>query len=238
MATKKQTGLKQLVAQIQTWAATFTADGCTREILPGTIITGPNNYDRIMTDSRDWQLYGGDNVLAVTLTRPGADGKPDAILAVNLNVIQERDPYSSRRSARPRVYAEGHTYFTTPRGWSSFDRIGVESSFSPIDWTTDTLRDAGSIIAEQFARIARVREVDLTRIDVPGDLSGWRITPDRKAQVTAQLKAGKLAMFTPSGFGTGYYLSAKPLRHGREVAPTLAAFFGFSTLYIESFDHD
>jgi hypothetical protein len=129
--------------------------------------------------------------------------------------------------------ASGHTSFTTSKGTRTFDRTGVEDSFylRPADTALDFL----AVVTRQLEKVEESRK----RIDASESIPGipFMVTPESKAQITAALLSGKSHSFYPSGFGTGYVICARPMRHGRSK-PEAAAFFGVDMLFVEALDAD
>jgi hypothetical protein len=132
---------------------------------------------------------------------------------------------------------DGHTTFTTSRGSFSFDRTGVEDSFYV--YAKDTVAAVDERVREQVARVVSSRERHERSETVP--MVGHVVTPERKAEIAATLKAGKGYDFRPAGFGTGYHVSTSRRACGPFVqkAPAeLARFFGVADLYYETMDCD
>jgi hypothetical protein len=131
----------------------------------------------------------------------------------------------------------GTTEYKSKDGWSSFDRHGITDSFYGGD---KEYPDLLPVVEEETERAKnRISTVD-GMIPVP-DI-GYKITKDRKEIIIKTLKAGKIVTFTPSGMGTGLYLSVKPMSVGpsgsRAASKKLAKFFGFDALYLTEFDYD
>lgn len=134
------------------------------------------------------------------------------------------------------LIASGHVDFKTSQGRFSFDRRGVEDSFY-VD-AGDTPEDVGRKIEEQIARVLERRAAHEKAEKVP--FFGHVVTPERRAEMSAALRAGRTATLRPSGFGTAYVLSAKK-RRGPEAGlarPDVAAFFGLKRVYVEKQDWD
>lgn len=143
------------------------------------------------------------------------------------------------------VQVEGHTGYNG----RTFTRRGVDvSSCTLQDAPGDYEHTYGNLVAlldGEWKRCEAAHARSLTMVDVPGVPGGWRVTPERKAQIAASLKAGKDATFMPSGFGTGYRVFAtapRKLRHAfgaKVLPPSTAEFFGVSgALYYETLDCD
>ena len=142
-----------------------------------------------------------------------------------------------------RPWGDGTTSFNTPRGWATFDRVGVEPSFYWRDWAIGgagekslTPEKMAEVFAEQLKRIAEARKYYETAISVPQ--IGFTTSPERLARDKATLAKGGALTFTPSGFGTGYTVARRPSRFATRAKPELEAFFGFSPLYVSTFDAD
>jgi hypothetical protein len=136
-------------------------------------------------------------------------------------------------------------YWYEPAGktgfWASFDRTGVEDSFYWTGWGKDAKPHTPAEMIETFKdhieRIKKQREYAKTAISVPQ--IGFTISPDRKEKDIAQLKAGKYVQFIPSGFGTGYTITRKPMySYSKRAAKPLEDFYGVSPLYISTMDCD
>lgn len=132
---------------------------------------------------------------------------------------------------------DGTTSFNTARGWLTYDRRGVESSFywMPL-WEKAEKPDIKIIIAEQLERIAKSRDFSKTALKVPE--VGASISPAMLETLKATFKNAGYHSFYPSGFGTGYTVSTKPLRYGKKASSALMDFFGVAPLYIATFDAD
>lgn len=133
---------------------------------------------------------------------------------------------------------DGSTSFNTERGWRSFDRTGVESSFywKPWDYKGAEPVDLNEVLKDQLERIAKQRDYFKTAIKIPE--IGFTISPDGLAKLKGDLKRIGYRRFMPSGFGTGYTISIKKLRFGNRVSKELEEFIGISPLYVETFDAD
>jgi len=131
---------------------------------------------------------------------------------------------------------DGSTSFKAGDHWATFDRRGVESSFywKPL-WEKDERPDIKVILNEQLERIAKHRVYAATAIKVPQ--ISFTVSPENLAKLKVTFKNKGYHRFHPSGFGTGYTVSAKPLRHGSRASKELETFFGVP-LWVETFDAD
>lgn len=134
------------------------------------------------------------------------------------------------------IAASGHTSFTSAQGQRTFDRHGVEDSFyvNPGD-TAETMR---ARFAEQLARVEASRARLARSEQVPGLPGSWTMTPERRAEVTAALLAGRGWDLRPAGFGTGYRLSTRRSPLARLASEEAARWFGVQRLFVESMDCD
>lgn len=136
-------------------------------------------------------------------------------------------------------YGDGTTTFSTAHGERTFDRTGVESSFYHRLFGNEAV-DLDAMVKEQLGRIEERRTYLASSIQVP--VVKYRIQPEDVARYRSQLKKRGVISFMPSGFGTGYTITTKPvrkLRHGEKRAtPELEMFFGVSPLYISTMDCD
>lgn len=145
-------------------------------------------------------------------------------------------------------YGAGHTSYFKDGHWYSFDRIGVSDSFShvKISWAAGsrnrrlTGKALDRVVNEQLEAIAKRREYNKTAIKIPG--IPHTVSPAGIQGLKDSLKQNKCLHFSPSGFGTGYTITLKPvqgLRFGEKKAPKeLEDFLGQSPLYIHTFDAD
>jgi hypothetical protein len=137
-------------------------------------------------------------------------------------------------------FATGHVTFTTKLGTRTFDRLGVDDSFyinPPEKGEPGIVESSNTTILEQLERITKSRETMERSETVPQ--IGFTVTPERKAEVTRQLKAGKTFSFTSSGFGTGYLLMTRPTsRYSERAKPELAKFFDVPAVYFDRMDCD
>jgi hypothetical protein len=168
-------------------------------------------------------------------TWPGQKSHPALVLAgdgVTIRVVL--DGLDDEWSA-----GTGHTTFTTAKGERTFDRTGVEDSFYLSHDATVASVDAE--VASQLQRVAESRARLLRSETVPGLPGAWSVTPERKAEIAAALKAGRRHDFRPAGFGTGYSVGTKPVhRYSGAALPRVTSdFFGVKgTLYYETLDCD
>lgn len=132
---------------------------------------------------------------------------------------------------------DGHTDFSTSKGSRSFDRTGVDDSFHVEN--ADTVRAVELKIAEQLKKVAESRERIGRSETIPGLPGGWSVTPERKAEIAAKLKAPGSHSFTPSGFGIGYAVSPFRRRYSHALPKETSDFFGIkAALYYETLDCD
>lgn len=145
--------------------------------------------------------------------------------------------FGSGPNSKGGIEWSGTTEYKSKDGWYSFDRRGITDSF----YGGDTeYPDLLPVVEEEVERAKnRISVVD-GMIPVPE--IGYKITKDRKATIIETLKKGKPVTFTPSGMGTGLYLTVKPMYSGpsgsRVASKELAKFFGFPALYLTEFDYD
>lgn len=137
------------------------------------------------------------------------------------------------------VHGDGSTSFDTAQGRRTFDRRGVESSFY---WQKmykgDTQKyDPNAIIERQMQRVKESRERMATAVAIPQ--IGFVMQPDDLEKMRAELKRGGSRSFMPSGFGTGYVLTAKRGRFSKPVGAELEKFLNVGRpVYVETFDAD
>ena len=128
----------------------------------------------------------------------------------------------------------GSVNFDTAQGRRTFDRRGVDDSFQ---WRKTHSLD--KIINGQLAKVETSRARLAASVPVPGLPGGWVVTDERKTEVTAKLKAGREATFTPAGFGIGYRLTTRPVhRFSKRGSDALAAFFGVEAVWYDTLDCD
>lgn len=131
---------------------------------------------------------------------------------------------------------DGHTRFKTDKGWLSFDRTGVESSFHH----GDVRADLNALVQAQLTRIEKRRAFLKLAIPIPS--LPFVIAPDAVEGLKEKLKKTENLTFSPSGFGIGYMVTKKPARDGQQehkrAGPELEKFLGQSPLYITKFDAD
>lgn len=176
----------------------------------------------------------GRPVVSVRLTAP-------ADVGVVLIFRVAREQHWGKGKPTWKTGYDGTTHFHVPARnvWLSFDRTGVESSFhAPYGPADATGADAQAVIDEQVRRAAEYRARTAGHVEIPG--TGYRAAPETIEQYRAALKAGRSFSLTPSGFGTGRRFTARRPNHpyAASAKPETAAFFGFDTLWVETFDHD
>lgn len=91
----------------------------------------------------------------------------------------------------------------------------------------------------EWTRCVEAHSRSKTMVNVPGLPGGWRVTPERKAQISADLKAGKRVTFTPHGMGVGYEIIKRRDRFSHNLPSEFGSFFGISwPLYYNTLDCD
>jgi hypothetical protein len=211
------------------FAAICHADGSFCPELPDVFVPLPEFTGWTGAVGEDRWGYGDKALITPTFTAKSPDGITITLRFYGRNAGKEKPAsYDSK--------ASGHTSFTTSQGVRTFDRTGVEDSFYL--QLADTVEDVLQRFRDQIKRVAESR----ARIDrsesIPG--LGFLATPELKAQVTAELKAGKSHSFTPSGFGTGYrlYTGRQQSRFDHRAKAETEAFFGVSPIYLQTMDCD
>jgi hypothetical protein len=196
-------------------------------------IAAPPNWTRAeienrwASDANGWHDSDSPGTLSVKLMGP-TEGL--------IFRLEMREEWARGEKLGLRVSYDGTTLFKTDKGWRSFDRTGVESSFSsPYG---GELENPADVIARELERVEKWRKADAERIDVP--TIGYRIAPATRDEYSTRLKKGLSVTFTPSGFGTGKRYTVRKPRHpyASKADPKLAAFFGVPELWLETFDHD
>jgi hypothetical protein len=151
---------------------------------------------------------------------------------------KQKSGRTGRRLA-DKIQISGHVYFKREDGREvSFDRHGVEDSFY-IDESPQYahVTDQANFIVKHTLekRIPEALARSANMIQVPG--IPFRINKDKKDAIRKQIQTGGHS-FTPSGFGTGYRVSARQTRWSKRAARATETFFSLSPLYIETFDCD
>lgn len=157
------------------------------------------------------------------------EGSNDGV-TIQIKFHHERKPsnFSSQ--------ASGHTSFTTEKGIRTFDRTGVEDSFTV--YYHDDLASVQAKLNEQLNRVAASRERMKAMVNIPG--MTFLTTPEGKAEIAAKLRSNKSHSFTPSGFGTGYrlYSGRQQSRYDNRAKPETEEFFGVSPIWMQQMDCD
>lgn len=138
-----------------------------------------------------------------------------------------------------RAGGDGTTSFEVDgKGWLTFDRTGVESSFYWKKWDYPGAEEVNIelVIKEQVKRVIDRREYYKSAIQVPQ--IGFTVSPEGKVALINDIKRKGFRNFMPSGFGTGYIISVKPVRFSTRAKPELEEFIGVSPLYVGTFDAD
>lgn len=138
-----------------------------------------------------------------------------------------------------RAGGDGTTSFEVEgKGWLTFDRRGVESSFYWQKWDYPGAEEViiENVMREQVKRVADRREYYKSAIVVPQ--IGFTVSPEGKVALIADIKKIGFRNFMPSGFGTGYTISTKHVRFSNRAKPELEEFIGVSPLYVSTFDAD
>jgi hypothetical protein len=132
--------------------------------------------------------------------------------------------------------ASGHTSFTTDKGERTFDRTGVDDSFT-VYWH-DGVAGVQKKLEAQIARVAESRARIARMIPVPG--LGFLIDPNAKIKIAEAIRSGHGHSFTPSGFGTGYHLYGGRQRNrwDKRAKAETEIFFGVNPIYIQEMDCD
>lgn len=139
------------------------------------------------------------------------------------------------RNTMEDLSCNGHTCYKTDTGWKTFDRRGVGDSFYMGD-NVEPVADVSRVIQEQIERIATAKERSKKMVPIPG--FGYSIHQDNLEEVKKKIQRGGSHTFTPAGFGTGHVVSTRRSRFATRMPAEIAAFFGVSALYDETFDHD
>ena len=119
----------------------------------------------------------------------------------------------------------------------SFDRRGINDSFYG---DSDEYPDINKLITEQIAKGKKAIEdkkgFNKTAIDVPE--IGYRITPEKKEEISKLLKSGKSYTFAPSGMGTAYEISTKGKSRFDRRSRAIGEFFGVPYVFVSNIDWD
>lgn len=167
----------------------------------------------------------------------------DLRVAVHLNVV----PCSTGKfsaafdSARAftGVLIEGHTRYNC----RTFTRRGLDVSSCSLRDTPEYDHEYANLpelLAGEWARCEAAHARAKTMVIVPGLPGDWRVTPERRASISASLQASKRATFTPHGMGTGYEISRGcGDRFATKLPAETSAFFGVLwALYYTTLDCD
>lgn len=188
--------------------------------------------DRLVVHGQPTEVFSQDCEGCLAVVVKG----DERVIVFNLSM---EDVYKAGRKKGRAVSCGGHTIFKSLRGhWSSFDRLGVSDSFYITHHDEGDDADPNKVLARELERVEKYLAADKDRISVP--VIGHRITPERKAQDIAALKAGKSVRYMPSGFGTGYVFTAKASRgsYTQPADPKLREFFECPTMVVERLDCD
>lgn len=138
-----------------------------------------------------------------------------------------------------RAGGDGTTSFEVAgKGWLTFDRRGVESSFywKAWDYKGAETPDIGAVMIATCERIKQRREYYTSAISIPQ--IGHTVSPAGKVALIEEIRKIGFRNFMPSGFGTGYTISTKQVRFSNRAKPELEAFIGITPLYVSTFDAD
>lgn len=136
----------------------------------------------------------------------------------------------------------GEVYYKVP-GKDGTYMLGRRGFDSGISTSWDENQDVNQLIQEKINEVkAKQDKISQMTVQIPvkGSRQGggtWSVTPERFEEMKNELKSGKQLTFSPSGMGTGYYVSARPSRYGDKAAKELDDMFGMP-LYIDTYDHD
>jgi hypothetical protein len=133
---------------------------------------------------------------------------------------------------------EGEVFYKVPgkSGVYTLGRTGVDSGIFT-SWN-DPLTDVNKMIAERIAEVEKHRSNILGSVSVPVGDGSWHVNPERLEKMKSDLTAGKTLTFAPHGFGTGYYLSAKPSRYSKPASDVTNEAFGGMRLFYDTYDAD
>lgn len=178
-----------------------------------------------------------DGTSAVPETGFGCQKSDKTVFIRNAdNTIYFLIQISKEKTGRSKlVEADGHTYFfdETLNTWRSFDRLGVSDSFYIMEILFEPI---AQVLLEQLMKVYETRDVSKFMVSVP--TIPFRMHKDRISQVSEELKSGKSHSFMPSGFGTGYVISARPLKFGNVGKNELAKFFNLESIYVRELECD
>lgn len=208
-----------------------TPSGFTREDGQGTMNSGSEIYGKgraghTMTEDAVWVKLVSDDIKII----------------INVSYEDAKEKYQNV----PGITVTGHTNFSTPTGWKTFSRTGIDDSFHSDYYDREKGElDINKIVGEQIEK-AKTRMADYsTRVEIPGLPGGFTIDPKRVPAITAELQSGGAHSFLPGGMGTGYTIAgSKARRRKGSYDPTskgsaeLAKFFGVSEIYVTPVDAD
>lgn len=194
------------------------------------------------SDGETWTKDGyGDNAKAIkssfALFKKVVD---DLHVTIALNVRARETKHTEYSKTFSGVVVEGHTRYNG----RTFTRRGVDvCSCNLQDEATSyahSYTNLPALLEGEFARCKASADRAKTMVEVPGLPGGWKVTPERKEEVTKTLRAGKVATFMPSGFGVGYNVTSRATsRFATRLPKTTQDFFGvLSPLFYETMDCD
>lgn len=137
--------------------------------------------------------------------------------------------------------ARGRVEFLVAGKWYTYDRRGIDDSFSISRYSNyPNVSDVSKAIKDQIKRVAESKERLLNSVTLPAPLASFNKTAKEIEAITATLKAGKDYRFNPAGMGTGYIVTKRKLSgyEGARATAELNKFFGVDDLYIGRYDAD
>lgn len=124
-----------------------------------------------------------------------------------------------------------------------FTRRGIDVSSCTLVDNPEYDHDYNDLLAlldAEWTRCVEAHSRSKTMVPVPGLPGSWRVTPDRKKQISEQLRAGRPATFTPHGMGVGYEVTTRrSSRWATQLPRETALFFGVEgALFYTTLDCD
>jgi hypothetical protein len=187
------------------------------------------------SDGELWQKDGDAPITTAFATLQKTVGDLHVTIALNARPCST-EKFSKKWDSG--VLVEGHTIYNG----RTFTRRGIDVSSCSLRDVADSEHvydNLPALLAGEWQRCEASHAKGKTMVDVPGLPGGWKVTPERKAQLSADLQARKRATFTPRGMGIGYEIVTTAGRFATRLPKETADFFGVTwPLYYTTLDCD
>jgi hypothetical protein len=190
--------------------------------------------------------FDGDGCYWMVASRREAVGDEDMVIRITLNVTA---PSTAQRAQLfGGAVVDGETEFKVVArgaearddyGWRGWVRRGVDVTSVALCAGAKYPHQYGTLAALLVGEAERCRAAELkgrTLVAVAG--TAMMRQPEWFTQAAADLRAGRTVQLLPSGFGTGYNISARRGAGGHRACPELERQLGVTGVWLGEIDCD